>query len=75
MGEDMELKPIETAPKDGFCFLGCTSNGAIQIIKHSKHLGIWVDPAGRESYQTVAYWMLLPEAPNVKLSAAALNKD
>lgn len=55
--------PIESAPKDGFTFLGCTDNGVIQIIKRNKHLNIWVDEQGREAFRTMKHWMPLPPPP------------
>ena len=60
----MKWQPIETAPKDGCLYLGCTEKGTIQIIKRNKHLHIWIDAEGREAYRTMAYWMPLPATPS-----------
>lgn len=38
-----EWRTIESAPKNGTEFLGCTHNGVRQIIKLNKHLQIWID--------------------------------
>lgn len=59
-----EWRPIETAPRDGTIFLGCTDKGAQQIIKRNKHLSIWVDVEGRESHRRMAFWMPLPPSPH-----------
>lgn len=57
-------QPIETAPRDGTIFLGCTDKGTFQIIKLNKHLHIWIDADGRESYRQMTYWLPLPDPPN-----------
>lgn len=59
-------RPIREAPKDGTCFLGCTDKGAMQIIKRNKHLSIWVDVEGRESYRHMTHWMPLPAPPQTE---------
>lgn len=56
-------QPIETAPRDGLPFLGCTDAGLVQIIKRNKHLWIWIDMDGRESYRSMTLWMPLPAPP------------
>lgn len=58
-----QWQPIASAPKDGCLLLGCTLKGVVQVIKFNKHLCIWVEPDGRESARTMAYWMPLPPAP------------
>ena len=62
-GNEMEWKPIETAPKDGTPILACDEGSYPYIVEWFEYgSGVWI--GADKMYWSPDYWMPLPSPPS-----------